>query len=324
MARVNLEDQLFGQARLLRLARELYLPAHAAIGILAFLWHDSQEYGAVEATAEEICEWARLETLSEWQSFSDRNGRGCEPSALIAALLSARFISPSGAGPAGPSDGVQRYVIHGNAEQVAGLKTYQQDKDQKIVAGKHRAASAIRDKKGHFLKKDPAERPAPLDTAGPPPLVQHSSGNAIQYNAIQEEEGTAPPPPISSKGEPATPDEITPGVWAMLVADFGSNFLADHLNGAFAQWECESDFRKAQGGKMKFVRRYLKIEKEAAAEKAKSPPPQPPPSGSVLGQPPPASAVQKAYEESLANDGPIADPAKVREILKGAKLGSGA
>lgn len=63
MARLNLEDRFFSEARLQRFTDLMgWRSQHTAIGALAFLWHESQELLRHTATAEEIVRWTRLRT----------------------------------------------------------------------------------------------------------------------------------------------------------------------------------------------------------------------------------------------------------------------
>lgn len=69
MARVNLEERVFGEARLGRLADLMGWDIQKALGALAFLWFESQDKLKVFCTAEEIILYARLKRKKDREGF---------------------------------------------------------------------------------------------------------------------------------------------------------------------------------------------------------------------------------------------------------------
>lgn len=95
MARLEIDDRAFSDPRLKKLARLLGIQQPQAFGILAFIWHDSQEQLKESATAEEISTW--LETTPK---------RGQK---IITALVDAGYLEPI-------SD--QNFKIKGNKNRL--------------------------------------------------------------------------------------------------------------------------------------------------------------------------------------------------------------
>ncbi len=96
MARVNIEEHAFGEARINRLAREMGWDERQALGALVYLWHDSQEHLRICATGEEIADWSRAKS-------------GVEADSLVRALQAAKYITSKGDGT---------FEIHGNEAQI--------------------------------------------------------------------------------------------------------------------------------------------------------------------------------------------------------------
>lgn len=116
MARVNLEDRAFGDQALTKLANEILrakyevldLARCGALGIVSFLWHESQGRGVVDATAEEIDRWTGFDGMAP-------------------LLAKCGYVSPTSEG---------KFRIHGNAEQLSGIKSWV---DQRAEAGRRSA-----------------------------------------------------------------------------------------------------------------------------------------------------------------------------------------
>ena len=93
--RVNVEDDLFTERRLAKLARFLKIPEHQALGLLVLFWRSTQSQEIIRAPRE------RLETLAAMEVDAD-------PSQWIDAMLAAQLASIDGA----------EIVIRGNAPHV--------------------------------------------------------------------------------------------------------------------------------------------------------------------------------------------------------------
>lgn len=114
MARVNLEARLFGESRLRHLARMLKCFEHQALGIVAFLWHDSQEYQAREASADEIIQWSRIADIQDGEQLQYGEIHTTNE-LVIEALCKCRFIEKTD---------TDRFVIIGNDKQIEQLRTF--------------------------------------------------------------------------------------------------------------------------------------------------------------------------------------------------------
>lgn len=109
MARVNIEDHAFGDPNVVKLAMALVrlnldnlaLAQGAALGILAYLWHESQSERVVDATVEQIEQWTGVD-------------------GIVPALVATRFLVKQENG---------LYRIRGNTDQIAGL-------EKKAIAGR--------------------------------------------------------------------------------------------------------------------------------------------------------------------------------------------
>lgn len=97
MARVNLEDRFFSDRRLRCLAANLGWDEHKAVGVLAYLWHGSQEALRPSCGLAEVSVWTTL-NLSESEKF------------IQACLISGYMTKIDG-----ESD---EFLIKGNAEQI--------------------------------------------------------------------------------------------------------------------------------------------------------------------------------------------------------------
>jgi hypothetical protein len=96
--RVGLDEQLFGSSRLDILA-SYFNDKKIAVGVLALLWHDSQNEEVEIATEDQIIDWTRC-----------RN----EPVPIVDYLVATKFIEPTGDG---------KYLIKGNAKHIEKLRS---------------------------------------------------------------------------------------------------------------------------------------------------------------------------------------------------------
>ena len=171
VARVNLEERLFSEARLHYFSELLKTTSHQALGVLSYLWHDSQELKRATASKREIVIWCRWKEIQYYNY--DVHGEKPPDTELIAALVESGYISESEP---------EVFQIHGNEDQIAALDTYRVGSEAhrlaSILGGKARAASAPRDEQGHFI---PAGTPADSQPAAGPA----TSRNSIQFNSIQ-------------------------------------------------------------------------------------------------------------------------------------------
>jgi len=116
MARLNIEERLFSEPRARRLALALGWNEFEAIGLLNFLWYDSQSKDRASGTSEEILEWTRADMIAE----------GSQLDKIVPALLKCGFIS---------EEGNDCFLIHGNENQI---------KDRKFRLSKARKAAEAR------------------------------------------------------------------------------------------------------------------------------------------------------------------------------------
>jgi hypothetical protein len=168
MARVNIEDRAFTDGRLLRFAKLYGCKETEALGILLFLWHDSQAVLAEHGTADEVADWCH--------EFDEM--RRTE---LISTLKRCRLIEQ-------PNPEIDRFYIKGNGLQIDNLRKFllvQQENQQKKFAGRSLAGKARCNK----AKRLPNGRFAPASDQQP------SSKSQQQFNTIQFKEED-----ISSEG----------------------------------------------------------------------------------------------------------------------------
>jgi hypothetical protein len=170
MGRVNLEERLFSEARIGVMARAIGYPAHCAIGMVAYLWHDSQELGVSEASAQDIADWCRLDEFQSFEFGAEMESTTIEN--LITGLVRGRFIEQI--------DG-DLYLIRGNQKHVDNLNSL---RENAVKGGEARAKAAKREG-GRFVIAPPdgttATSQPTSQSAGDPP----AQFNAIQINAIQ-------------------------------------------------------------------------------------------------------------------------------------------
>lgn len=161
MARVNIEERLLAEGRLHRLARELKTTTHTAIGLLVYLWHDSQELERNTATREEIecwCRWYEFEIEHYFKSTGEMEID------LISALQKSGYIQAAGE---------NGWKINGNQNQINKLSDW---KEKSKKGGLSRVSTAARGDDGKFISSNqpPANQP-----------TSSRSTSAIQFNTIQ-------------------------------------------------------------------------------------------------------------------------------------------
>lgn len=102
MARTNIEEESFG--KLSKFAQRIGWTEREALGLLCFLWHDSQIEGFSYVDEEELYDCCRLftETIEEKQNVK-------------LALLKSGFIKEAGN---------DRYLIRGNPKQIKTISAY--------------------------------------------------------------------------------------------------------------------------------------------------------------------------------------------------------
>jgi hypothetical protein len=224
MARVNIEDRFFGESRLIHASRMLGHETHMLIGMLVYLWHDSQEMGHTHGTAKQIVDWCRLYEIQDGERFVD--DVGTTDQALINALLEYRFITEI-------SPGI--YEIHGNQKQI--------DQQVKWEARAKKAADA-------------RWKPTELSKSNAQALPKHMLSDAIQYNSIQFKTD-------QNKEEEETPasGRFTETQLGILKKQFGEPFLTRHLKDAVACWDTYDPYRQSQTPLIKTVQTYLKNER---------------------------------------------------------------
>jgi len=280
VARVNLEQRLFGGSRLDRLGRTLDVPRCVALGLLADLWNESQEEERSLATASEIYAWARLYQLADWMEELELTPPTEE--ALIDALTKSQFIRPE-------EDG--KYRICGNEEQIDGLKKHLEKKtDVSRKGGEARAAAGERDEHGRYKPKAPADiQPGPsshpavtsqpssrLDTGldqrcQPPASIQFNSiqDNSIQSSSTQNSEeeesregGGKPPRQTSlfpkSRGENITrPLSDTDLTWRSWAAAYQLKYGVKPLCNPKVMGQCKELFKRLKGATSDVIDFYL-------------------------------------------------------------------
>lgn len=170
MARLNLEDRLFGDPRLDHLSIVLKCNKAEALGKLAFLWHASQEREVVVASAAQIGRWCYVFEQQEVEQ-------------LIGGLVAAEFVFETKGG----------YEIKGNREQVGAIKKFRargakggRATKKKWDGEKNEQACNTSEqlKKEEGLKPSVSHACATLE-AGLKPSVSSAQYNSIQFNSIQ-------------------------------------------------------------------------------------------------------------------------------------------
>lgn len=169
MARVNVEEGAFGDARLTRLERLMGWDHRTALGCLVLLWHESQEGLRDHGTAAEIASWC-------WALPN-------ETDALVRALAAVGYIVER-------KDGT--FTIQGNSKQIE-WRVAQIEKSRK-------GAEATRARWERLKAQGQAPGHAP-GLAPARPQADPMQGNAGQGNA-DKKESAAPPPPADA-GPPA-------------------------------------------------------------------------------------------------------------------------
>lgn len=71
MARLNIEDKCFSGPGLRRLADAMGATLPTALGLLGFVWHDSQAEGVTTCTADDIRVWCYCADAAEAQRIVD-------------------------------------------------------------------------------------------------------------------------------------------------------------------------------------------------------------------------------------------------------------
>lgn len=192
MARVNLEQRLFAEGRLHHLASLIGSTTHEAIGILAYLWHDSQELGKNAATAREIVIWCRWKEV-ELDRYYANSENELKAEQLISALKESGYIE---------NIDETLYAIRGNEKQIQSLDHYRGEEHKRVssLGGRARAQNATRDSHGHFKssRENGASQPVGEETPNEIPAIQPNdqpgvasenpavtSRNSIQSNSIQ-------------------------------------------------------------------------------------------------------------------------------------------
>ena len=108
MARVEIEERAWSDPRLMRLARELKVPEYYAMGLVAQIWHCSQNELAECATAQDLAVWLKVkESRAE---------------ILIGVLVGSGYLSPA-EGEIQKSGG-QLFKIHGSCSRILKVKAY--------------------------------------------------------------------------------------------------------------------------------------------------------------------------------------------------------
>lgn len=108
MARVNLEERLFADDKVALLGKMLQSTAFdlknkaLGIGVLALLWHSSQQEKKVKATHDEIANW--FAELADSEISKE----------IISALIKANFLRQS----------EEKFLLRGNKDQVESLKKF--------------------------------------------------------------------------------------------------------------------------------------------------------------------------------------------------------
>lgn len=156
MARVNIEERLFGDSRLKRFSAIMGIETTTAIGILALIWKESQELLRCEATKEDIEFWSCIKSKKK-------------RAALIDALSheGVRFIHKTDA---------DLYEIHGNFEQINTRIS------NSAKSGKGGEANR---RKWEEIKKQRLSINMGELEAMPQAMPQDSPSNAMQCNASQ-------------------------------------------------------------------------------------------------------------------------------------------
>jgi hypothetical protein len=193
MARVNLEENFFGERRLYRFQEIMGWSRPKAIGTLTLLWHDSQELLRIEGSTEEISEWCWATTHEEGLK-------------IVSALTACGFISMLANG---------NFLIHGNEKQI-------EARVQKVDASKKGGAATQKkwaknkkrgdNKPSKSKKKSDEGREASLTEAARPSSGLGDEGrhqaqckamqdNAAQLNSVQ---GNAVSFPGESDDSPQT------------------------------------------------------------------------------------------------------------------------
>lgn len=101
--RVSIEDRLFGEGRLFRVAKTMGWSPPMVVGTLAYLWHESQNARRESGDAHEIITWSWIEDQAEGSTW-------------VLALLKSGFLSQI--------EGSNQLLIHGNKKHIDNLNTY--------------------------------------------------------------------------------------------------------------------------------------------------------------------------------------------------------
>lgn len=169
--RVTVEDRLFGERRLHRLAQIMGWPVRSALGALVYLWHESQALGISHATADEIEDWC-------WY-----NNDCDEPGILLDALIKTGFVSCLAEKP-------DLYYIHGNMEVIQRIDEFKHSQADKAKKG----GEATKEKWHQLALVKARTRPAGLPGQGP------RLGCSGQDSTEQNSTYTSPLPPSLQEG----------------------------------------------------------------------------------------------------------------------------
>lgn len=261
------------------------MPRCMAIGLLASLWNESQEEERVFATASEVCDWARLFQLQDWQGDAELNVTTEEQ--FVKALHAAGFISPASDPANAQPDQVGqlagRWKIHGNEEQIEGLKShYGKRSEASRIGGAVRASTAERDEKGHFkpkVQQDPAftqQSPAGPANGTSPASSDVQVPASIQSNTIQfkAEEGApdavGPLPELSDLNLGELLGDVKHKAQKAWITAYGLATCRSALPKAQSKW-LSDDERRSQGRKPKYIHDWFeRLPKEPVAT---APPP---------------------------------------------------
>lgn len=214
MARVNLEERLFGDARLRHLARKLNCLEHTALGLVAMLWHDSQEMGAVYATSEEILVWCRYDDIAhhEWMILEVTT----QKEDVIRALIDTKFIDQVDE---------DKFLIRGNEKQI-----------QQVRAFKERAHKAADKRWGKVNATSNAQADAIACSS-------NAQYNSIQDNSIQTNTEKKRSEQVIEELAGIDDEcfsQVTPSAQRAWVREFGIEAVRNIVPTAHAAWSSQN------------------------------------------------------------------------------------
>lgn len=220
MARVNIEERCFGDVRLFNLARRMGWDVAKTIGVMVFLWHDSQEMIQTECSVEDLLTYARVVPTEESQKF-------------ISALNASKYISRVGD---------DLYKIHGNAHQI--------DERVKKLTTAHKGGNATKERWRKLTEnaventenkaETPSASPASLGVSAYPIQFNSIQPNSIQPNSVQENRGGT-----ESDGSPSSPAKFSPDDMAIAKEwlEFACS-VSPRLKKTLHAEKCAVEFRK--------------------------------------------------------------------------------